>query len=305
MSQPRLPGRIVLVGNPASGRGRGARAIARVRALLERQGAAVEVRPTAGPEHAIALAREAAVAQVDLVLALGGDGTVRDVAEGLGANEVPLAILPNGTGNDLARTLGIPRDLDGAVEVALRGRERSIDVWQWESTPFANVAGVGLDAAVAEAVNLRFRRLRGTLAYVTAFCFVLAHFQPFEARLSWQEGEWYGRAWLLALANARSYGGGLLIAPMAEPDDGTLDVVVVRETSKLELMRQFPRLARGSHVRHPAVRLFRGDIFRVETPGARANDRPAPMTTLDGELIAATPARVTRAPHRLRVRVPA
>jgi YegS/Rv2252/BmrU family lipid kinase len=294
--QTALPDRVFLIGNPVSGRGRGAAALAAAGEALRMRGLSVEVRSTEAPGHAVELAREAA-READLILVIGGDGTVRDVVQGLAGADVPLGILPGGTGNDLARTLGIPRDLNAALEAALVGRDRPLDVWLWDQVPFVNVAGVGLDAAVAGTVNRKLRMLHGAPAYAAAFCMTLPGFRPQVLRLSWPGGGWSGEAWLAAFANARSYGGGMLIAPDAVPDDGLLDVIVIEGVGKLELIRQFPKLFSGTHVGHPRVRSFRVESLRIE---AVPQD-----VTIDGELIGRTPAAVTRADCRVRVRVPA
>lgn len=293
---------VYLLGNPASGRGRGAAALDRAEALLRERGVPTVVLRTSGPADAVRLARQAAVAGAELLLVSGGDGTLRDAVEGLlsvpdAQDTTAVGILPSGTGNDLARTLGLPRRLEHALQVALSGADRALDVWRWNGTPFVNIAGVGLDAAVAGAVNRKFRSLRGPLAYVAAALDTLPRFAPFALELRFRDGGWSGKAWLAAFANARCYGGGMQIAPAAQPDDGLLDVVVVTETPRAELLRQLPGLFSGRHVRHPAVK-----IFRVEAVDVLAEPQEV---TLDGELLGATPARVARERARVRVRVPA
>jgi YegS/Rv2252/BmrU family lipid kinase len=289
---------VYLLGNPASGRGRGAKALARVTTLLEARGIKATVLQTGGPTDAIRLARQAAESEAELLLVIGGDGTIRDVAEGVisapGATTV--GILPAGTGNDLARTLGIPTQLVQAVEVALTGDPLELDVWRWNDTPFVNIAGVGLDAAVAGAVNRKFRNLHGPLAYVAGALYALPRFQPFPLTLQLPDGEWSGTVWLAAFASGKCYGGGMQIAPNAAPDDGLLDIVVVEETSRIELLRQLPGLFSGRHVTHPKVRSVRAAAVEVHAPPQEV--------TLDGELLGTTPARVWRDTTCLRVRVP-
>jgi YegS/Rv2252/BmrU family lipid kinase len=297
MSHHKEHGRIVLLGNPASGRGRGAAALEAALRELHARGLRPDLLRTEAPGHAVELARKAAEAGADLLLVSGGDGTVRDVAEGLSGTDVPIGILPGGTGNDLARTLALPRDPARAVEVALGNVERALDRWRWNDTLFVNIAGVGLDAAVAGAVNRRFRRLRGTLAYVTAAFMTLPRFKPLQLHLTWPGGEWSGRTWVAAFANAQYYGGGMQMAPAAVVDDGLLDIIVFEDVSKAELLLQLPRMFSGTHIRHPRVRSFRAASARVEAAHYEA--------TIDGELIDATPATITRAPGRLRVRAPA
>jgi diacylglycerol kinase (ATP) len=279
-----------------SGRGRGAAAIEAAAAALKARGLSPDVRPTQHPGHAVELARRAAKEGADLLLVCGGDGTVRDTAEGLDGADLPVGILPGGTGNDLARTLNLPRETGAALDTALSGRDRLLDVWRWNEVPFVNIAGIGLDAAVAGVVNRRFRRLTGTLAYVAAFVLTLPRYRPQELRLEWPDGEWSGSAWLAAFASGRSYGGGMLIAPDAVPDDGLLDVVVIEGVGKVELLRQFPKLFAGTHVKHPRVRTLRLPSVKIEAAPQEA--------TIDGELIGAAPAAVSQAGRPFRVRVP-
>jgi diacylglycerol kinase (ATP) len=267
---------------------------------LRQRGIQPQILRTEQPGHAVELASAAARSGMDLLLVSGGDGTVRDAVQGLveaeDGSDVPVGILPGGTGNDLIRTLGVPAVLAAALDVALAGEERALDVWRWNEAAFVNVAGVGLDAAVAGTANRKLGRMRGTPAYLAAFFLTLPGARPTEIRLEWPGGAWSGRAWLTAFGNGRCYGGGMQIAPEAVPDDGLLDLVVVEDLSKLELLRQFPRIFAGTHIRHPRVKSFRVESVRVEAPPQEA--------TIDGELIGSTPASVTRAARRLRVRVP-
>jgi len=292
---------VYLLGNPASGRGRGAKALHQINALLKERGVEAVVLRTTGPTDAIRLAREAAESGAELLLVCGGDGTIRDAIEGVVsasrvAGATAVGLLPAGTGNDLARTLGIPTRREQALAVALDGAERNLDVWRWNGTPFVNIAGVGLDAAVAGAVNRKFRTLRGPLAYIAGALYALPRFQPFPLTLQLPDTEWTGTVWLAAFASGKCYGGGMRIAPDADPHDGLLDVVVVEKTSRVELLRQLPGLFSGRHVTHPKVRIVRAASVEVQAPPQEV--------TLDGELLGATPARIWRDPATVRVRVP-
>jgi diacylglycerol kinase (ATP) len=288
-----------LIYNPRSGRGRGARAAGRVAARAKLAGWEAVLRPTERPGHAAGLVREAVAAGAARIGLIGGDGTVHDAVAGLEGALLPLAVLPAGTGNDLARTLGLPRKLDLAAEVMLHGRQRAVDVWLWNGIPFVNVAGVGLDAAVAEAVNRRLPQLRGTPAYLAGVAITLPGFRPIHIRLKGDDWQHEGEAMLVAVANGQCYGGGMRIAPAAAPDDGLLDVVVVGGVSKLELVRQMPRVFSGTHTRHPQVHCFRTRGLHVEVTGRE------PPVTLDGELAGGLPATVALAPAPVHFLVPA
>jgi diacylglycerol kinase (ATP) len=283
-----------LIYNPRSGRRRGAWAAGYVATRAHLDGWETVLRPTERPRHAAELVREAVAAGAARIGLIGGDGTVHEAVAGLEGAAVPLALLPAGTGNDLARTLGVPRKLDAAIEVLLHGRERAIDLWRWNGVPFVNVAGVGLDAAVADAVNRRLRRLRGKLAYLAGVAITLPGVRPVRVKLAGDDWQHEGAAMLVAVANGQFYGSGMRIAPAAVPDDGLLDVVVVGDVSKGELIRQLPRVFAGTHTQHPQVRCFRTRTLHVEVVGG---DAPV---TLDGELAGGLPARVDPAPAPVR-----
>src|SRR5262249_41579764 len=163
--------------------------------------------------------------------------------------------IPAGTGNDLCRCLGIPRSPAAAARVLLHGKPRPIDLWQANDRPFLLAAGIGLDAEVAYQVN-QGGRLGGMPAYLLALARVLKSFRPVSLQIAGEGGRFNGRVMLAALANCSCYGGGIPIAPEAKPDDGLLDVVIVREMSRLTLALQFPRLLRGAHLSHPLVTTF-------------------------------------------------
>lgn len=294
------PNSVVVIANARSGRGRGGETLRSLERLLREAGISPATLTTTRAGEAVNLARAAAAKAPDLLLVVGGDGTVRDVVAGMseaeGAGGIPVGIIPGGTGNDLCRTLRIPSRPSEALEIALYGADRELDVWRWDGAPFLNVVGIGLDAAVAGLVNRKFRRLRGTLAYLVALMQTLPRFAPIALEISWPGGEWRGRSWLAACANARCYGGGMLIAADAVPDDGLLDVVVIEDVSKPELLFHLPRLFTGTLARHPRVHSFR-------VPSAHIGAPPQDVS-LDGELIGRTPASVGRADRRLLVRVP-
>lgn len=299
MTPRELPRHAMLIANPVSGGGSGTSLSEQAMALLGKRKVAVDLRYTESAGDAERRARDAVADGADLIMALGGDGTIRDAAVGLGDSGVPLAILPAGTGNDLIRTLNLPASLDAAIDIALYGQDRHLDLWLWNDRPFINVAGFGIDAATAAVVNVKLFYLRGALAYLVGLFMTLPHYEPQPITLRWQRGEesseWTGRTWLCAFANGKYYGGGMKIAPDAEPDDGLLDVVIVEDVSKRELIGQLPGLFSGKHVNHPRVRTFRADRIEIEAPRH--------VVSLDGELYDGPPALLTRALHSVTVRI--
>ena len=283
--------RVTVIRNPASGRGRRAAWDA-----VAHHFADAEVMLTEGPGHAMRLAQDAAT-RSEIVVAAGGDGTVAEVAEGLIGTPAALAVLPLGTGNDFARTLGYGPDVQAALR-ALEGEAVEVDAYRWScgvrSGCGINVAGCGFDAVVAQRINHGYRWLRGTTAYVASVLETLVRYQ---ANPIWIEVDGKGletTAMLVAVANAQSYGGGMRVAPAASITDGLLDVTIVEGVGKLEFLRTFPKVFKGTHVDHPKVKTLRGRIVKVHAT-------PELPVLADGELVGGTPATFEVIPQALRV----
>lgn len=287
-----------LLVNPGGGRGRTGRHLERLRRLAAARG--LELVVSADVAGLEAAGRRAAADGVERLLVAGGDGTLHHALQGLAHRGCALAILPLGSGNDLAAALGIPRDLAAAFELALAGAARPIDLGRVAGRFFAGVAGVGFDSEVNRYAN-RIRRLRGPLIYVWAMLRTLRGFRAPTMRIEHDGGRFAGRAMFAAVANSGRYGGGMRIAPAARLDDGWLDLVIVREIPRRALLRVFPRVFRGGHVTHPAVELVRTRRLTL------ALDRP--LTAYgDGEPlveIGAEPVVFEVAPAALRVVAPA
>ncbi len=241
--------------NPAAGRFRAAARLDRLRVLASAAGAGLVVSKS-GPDLAVQARRAAADGVARLVVA-GGDGTMHQAAQGLAGTGCALGVVPLGTGNDLAGTLGIPRDLDAAVARALTGDLRRLDLVRVEDTVCIGYAGVGFDSVVTRFANEEVKRLRGPLVYVYAVLHTLATFKPPVLRVVHDGGTFEGRAMFAVVANLPRFGGGMRIAPAALPDDGWADLVIVRELSRLRLLAVFPKVYRGTHVDHPAIQIVR------------------------------------------------
>ncbi len=273
---------VVAIVNPAAGRGRGVLLRAVALAEMERLFPGLRVEQTNAPGHAIELARAAAGSE--LVIAVGGDGTVREVASGIAGTGTPLAVIPVGSGNDFVRTAGIPADVARACAVARSGTDRRYDMVRLSSSSpdpsspaphpvlFANAAGFGFDAAVvSEARSLR--RLRGLPLYLVAVLRAVRSYQCPEVRIVLPPGavatppgpdDWRQRILLLACANGRYYGGGMKIAPGARPDDGLLEVCVIEQVGRVKILRCLPRLVAGTHVTLKEVRMLRCPRLELE-----------------------------------------
>jgi YegS/Rv2252/BmrU family lipid kinase len=251
------------------------------------------------PGHARELARLAASRGYERVVAVGGDGTLNEVANGLVHSTTSLGIIPAGTGNDVAHNLGVPSDPAAAASLAATGAARPIDLCEVQTRErtayFVSVAGFGFDAEVAARVN-RLPWLKvcgGTLPYLVSVVATLWQYRSPAMRLSVDDRALEQRVFLTAVGNLPTYGGGMRIVPDARPDDGLLDVCVVADLSRLEVLRIMPRLYSGGHVGHPAV-----EVFRCRSLSADADGRV--LCQADGELVGGLPARFSVLPAALQ-----
>lgn len=287
--------RFLVLVNPSAGGGRALKRLPAALAELERLGAPHRVVETRSLEHASHQAREAAAAG-EVVAPLGGDGLLRGVASVLRHSDSALAILPGGRGNDLARVLGIPTEPAAAARNAVEGGERMIDVATVDGTPFLGIASFGFDSDANRIAN-EARLVRGNLVYLYAALRALVAWRPadFTVTVDGERHEITGYS--VAIANSRAYGGGMLIAPDAELDDGDLDVVMIARSSKLRFLRSLPQVFKGTHVESPRVQVHRGSVVQV------AADRPFDIYA-DGDPVGALPATVRVESRCLRVIVP-
>ena len=254
------------------------------------------------------LARDAADGGAKLLVVVGGDGSVNEVANGIaGRDDVEIAVIPRGTGWDFSRTYKIPHKLDGAIEVALTGTARTIDLGRatyraWDGSDggsyFANVASAGMSGAIAQRANETTKALGGKVSYLWATFAVFARWQNSELRLTVDDESRVGHMHDVVVANGKTFGGGMIICPDAEPDDGLFDVLTIGDLTKRDLLVTLPKTYRGSHLPHPKAELLRGAVVTIDA-GA-----PLPVE-LDGEQPGTTPVRFEIVPRALRLRVPA
>lgn len=266
---------------------------------LRAAGLDFDVAFTRAPGEAVALARRAGGDGCSLVVAVGGDGTVNEVVNGLAAGPTPpaLGVLATGRGRDVCRNLGIERDPRRALARLVAGRDSTIDLGQIEWAGgrrwFLTATGAGFDADVAR--RAQSHAWPGTLPYLIGVVQALRAHAPVSTTVKTDDWSWSGRATAVVVANGAWFGGGMHIAPGADPADGSLDAVVLGDVGRLELLRWLPALYRGTHLRHPNVFLRRCREVVVDAA------TPLPVH-VDGEPIATTPVRVTISPASLRVR---
>jgi YegS/Rv2252/BmrU family lipid kinase len=286
-----------LVLNPAADRGRAAARREGISAYLEGRGVEVVWHPTEGPEHAGKIA--SGLPDGALVVAVGGDGTVHEVAAACVESGRVVGVLPVGSGNDYAKALGIGVDLRRALKVVVGGRVRNVDTGEVNGIRFNNGLGIGFDAEVAAGVAQAPRILGGFGAYLWSVGRLLWGMRCHEACLKLGGGqEIPARTILVAVALGTTYGARFRIAPESSLDDGVFDVVWSEEVSRAEVLRLVPTVLRGTHLWHPKIHFAR--TAKIEVYLAK----PTPAH-VDGEMLPPTHTYRARVlPGSLRVLAP-
>lgn len=283
----------LVIVNRVAAHGRAARVWDEVRPVLGQYLGEYDWLETQGPGHATELAQKAAQAGVERVVALGGDGTVHEIVNGLAGSPISLGIIPAGTGNDFCRTLELPKRPLEALTAINSQSIRRIDLPRANGHYYINVAGIGFDAEVAGEVNRRYKA-GGPLAYLLGIFSVLPRYSPAPLRLTLDDLVIEQTCLLVAAGNGRYYGGGLKICPEAIPDDGLFDVIVGGDLGKLETVALLPRVFMGTHTTHPKVKTYRVRRVVVESPVSL-------LLQADGEIIGQTPVTFELAPGALNI----
>ena len=299
-----MPHTPLVIVNPTAGGGRAARLVPWLR---ERLATRPEVRlvVTRAPGDAERLAGSAADDGHDRIVAVGGDGTVQEIINGLvnggteNGPEIAIGIVPVGSGNDLARSMQLPSEPATAWTIAVGRGERRVDLVlatgaadrrRW----FASAGGIGFDAQVAAAMASRAGWQAGRAGYLLTTLAELRRFSNRRIELTIDGATTSRTVLFVAIANGEYYGGGMRIAPGAAVDDAVLDLCIVGDVSRATALRQLVNLYRGTHVRHPQVELARGRVIEV------AGDLGT-LVHLDGEPFGHLPLRVELHAGRLLV----
>jgi len=284
--------------NPAAGHGRAARVWASFQKELARVLPGASCVRTESPGHATAIAREAVLGGVGRLVAVGGDGTFSEVLEGVMSapeelrRKAWLASIPAGSGCDFARHLGYSKDRRGFIELITKGSARPADVGRIKYTGldgsarerhFINIAAFGIAGDVAHHVKRTGKALGGTLSYALSSARALLTARAKRLRLKADGADLSGKYHMCVLANTSFTGGGMLIAPGASHEDGLFDLVLVSDMSRLRLLKNFPKIYRGSHLSEPGV-----SLRRVKTLSAGSDETV--YLNIDGEADGMLPA---------------
>ena len=300
-------GPLVLIANPKAGRGRVDRALPRIENVLTNNNLSYRIVRTTHPGHATEAARQALRNGERYLVAVGGDGTVHEVVNGMIENGKPLApdavlgVVPAGSGCDFVRSFGLPADAEQAARHLAGDQVRPIDVGtvtcaDGETRCFVNIAQVGLGAAVvARAAGLKAGRLLGGARYAAAFWLALPGFRPAPVRLDADTHSYAWRAFNVVVANCRFYGGGMQISPNSDPCDRLLDILVMTGP-KSDSFATLPKVYKGAHLPHRNIAELRAAQLSVEA------DPEFPVEA-DGEVLGTTPASFGIIPGGIRLKV--
>nr|WP_163760612.1 diacylglycerol kinase [Mycobacterium botniense] len=296
-------GQVTLLTNPVSGHGNAPRAAERALARLRQRGVDVVQIVGADAEHARRLVGDALDRGTDALVVAGGDGVITECLQALATTDIPLGIIPAGTGNDHAREYQIPReDPEAAADVVAAGWAETVDLGQIRDRRgvtkwFGTVAATGFDSLVSDRAN-RMRWPHGRMRYNLAMLAELSRLRllPFRLVLDDRTGslrEIKADLTLAAVGNTRSYGGGMLICPNADHADGQLDITMVHCASRTRLIRLFPTVFTGTHVDLDDVTTARARSVAVDSAGISAY--------ADGEYACQLPVTISAVPGALRI----
>ncbi|UUO03593.1 diacylglycerol kinase [Mycolicibacterium novocastrense] len=300
-----IDGRVTMLTNPASGHGSAPHAAERAVAQFHRRGMDVVAIAGTDAEHARKLVEGALERGMDALVVVGGDGIISLALQVLAQTDIPLGIIPAGTGNDHAREFTIPtRDPEAAADVVVdgltAGTAKTIDLGRIRGADgtekwFGTVMAAGFDSLVTDRTN-RMRWPHGRMRYNLAMVAELSKLRLLPFRLSFDGDDVTTELTLAAFGNTRSYGGGMRICPDADPTDGLLDVTMVASASRTRLIRLFPTVFKGTHVHLDEVRTARAKTITVDSPGINAY--------ADGEYMCPLPVEVSAVPGALRILTP-
>lgn len=287
--------KIYFIVNPVAGSGRSAERFAEIRRLLDERGVDYEALYTEKAGQAPELTRRALEMGAEYIAAVGGDGTMQEVASVLVNSGVKLAMLPFGTGNDFASSLNIPKESDKLTELVLRGEAKPVDGAMANGMFFINVSGFGFDTQVVIYTEKFKKRFTGMVAYMLGILETLLHLDPVRVRLTSPDMDGEEEDVLfVAACNGDRFAGGMRLAPHAKQDDGLLDVCVLRRMNIFQFMLLLPRFIKGKHLDSRFVRYFK-------TPWLECEAERDTILNIDGELGSGTPVRFKALPKALTV----
>lgn len=285
--------RIHFIYNPIAGKGLSQKVFAQTEQRMRALGAEYSVAISEYEGHAPELVKAALQEGHGCIVAVGGDGTVREVAEVMAGSDTPMGILPCGTGNDFANGLRIPNDPEKALEILLAGNTRKMDTGEANGDFFINVAGFGFDVDVLIYTE-KYKRFRGLTAYILGLLHALFGMKMRRVHIRTPEREFDCDAMEVAVGNGTQFGGGMKVTPEADPCDGLLDVCIIRDVNKLTVLKVLVRFVKGGHVNLPICEYFKTTEISVTS-------EPDSPLQLDGAIMGSTPVTFKINPAAIQV----
>jgi len=295
-----------LIVNPAAGAGRTAKKWPQIMSLLKNIGLRFEHDLTEAPRHAIELAKSAAKKGYELVVSVGGDGTINEIVNGLydagNIKDVMLGIISTGTGSDYIRTVGIPRRHVEACQRLLNPQKRVVDLGEVEYASngravkrlFVNFAGLGFDAEVVKATTQKFKTLGAVPSYLMGLLTTFLCYRNREVTVRLDGRTDDRKVCAVVMSNGKYGGGSMYVAPDADLSDGLLDIMIIDNISKPDLLWSLPRIYRGTHLTHPKVTAERAREIEIIP-------RQPMSIQADGELLGEAPASFRVLPAALNI----
>ncbi len=270
--------RILFIINPVAGGGRTKKLVPLINDIMGQNNIEYDIVFTTRPKEGTDLASKGIDRGYSKIVAVGGDGTVNEVAFGI-VGKGTLGILPSGTGNDLARALNIPLNPKDALEKILNGRTKNIDVCSVNNGLFLNISSIGFDAEVAKITENIKTKIKSSISYVIALFIALFKFKFIKAEMEIDNSSIESDILLIAIGNGNYYGGGINILPMASLDDGYFHVCVVKKVPKLKLFFLLPTIINGSHINQKKY----VSIYKAKNVRVRTKDKA--YINIDGEIV--------------------
>lgn len=291
--------KILFIVNPVAGKGQAKRMVPDIKKMMaDVDDADYDICYTEKAGHATSIARDGANQGYDIIYAVGGDGTVNEVMNGLVGTDSALAILPGGSGNDFIRTVDGKDDGDNIIKDTINGTKKLIDVGIINGRYFINISSVGFDAEVVLATE-RFKKLclSGSAAYIAGLISTIFTRKPSRVKIAMDGIEIEKEILLTAVANGKYYGGGMKAAPDAVFDDGLFDVCVIEKVSKLKMLLLFPQFIKGRHARFKEVSFYKSKKVCIKS------QKPIAVN-VDGEVYMDTDINFEIVRNKLYVMIP-
>ncbi len=290
--------RYCLISNRVAGSGSAGAYIDRVKALMENRGVDFEIRETQYPGHATELAKAAVDEGFDVIVAVGGDGTLRETAMSVVHTDRILGLLPCGTGNDYARPLGIPTDAEAALDILLNGETRTVDAGMANDQIFFNIAGFGFDVDVLDYTEEFKPKCRnGETAYRLGCLKAVLGLKLRRSTLTFPDGTIERNVLMAAAGVGTHFGGGMNVLPESDMSDGLLDVCIAHDVKRIGVLKLLPKFIKGKHLGLKCI------TYRKATEVSVVCD-PVSRIEVDGERMDGTPVTFRILPGALKVRAP-